>query len=507
MLFPLVGLALVSSASAAGRLEVDTTSGTVRGTVNSSHPHVAQYLGVPFAEQPVGSRRWLPPARKAREPSLINATQLPPACSQWSGDEPSIYNSDVRELLIQPYDYQSEACLTLSIWTPVQEKGYGGQAPEKLPVIIWIYGGGFVAGGTDVPYQNPAPWVERSKQHIVVSIQYRVGLFGFPNAKGLSITEQNLGLLDQRAGVEWVRDNIAKFGGDASRMALMGQSAGGMSADYYNFAYLEDPIVSSFILHSGTSHVPINNIDVDQSNFTFIANQLGCNNTDAKAEIDCLRKVSEKDLNAFQKKYAQDGTQPGINSFVPIVDNKTKFADADYTARTLAGKFSRRPALMGNVKDEGAAFVPYNATYGAPRSEIDAATRSFMLCPTVQTARERFASTANVTTFRYLYAGNFTNISPRWWFGAYHSSELPLVFGTYDVARDKGTELEIKVSEKMQDLWVAFVSDPVRGLPKAGWEKYEGGKGSVWVFGDEVVVKKVPENEIEGVCNTSETGQ
>lgn len=154
---------------AATCLNADTTSGAVQGFINAAHPNVAQFLGIPFAEPPVGARRWLPPLPKAKKHGTINATNFGPSCPQYRADPilaPNAYNVDVPQFSPEPLEYQSEDCLSLSIWTPKRSV-----TNESLPVIIWLYGGGFGEGGTNVPYQNPAPWVERSQKHVVVSIK------------------------------------------------------------------------------------------------------------------------------------------------------------------------------------------------------------------------------------------------------------------------------------------------------------------------------------------------
>lgn len=167
-----------------------------------------------------------------------------------------------------------------------------------------------------------------------------MNIFGFPNAAGLNQDELNLGLLDQRLGLEWVRSHIDSFGGDVSRITLWGQSAGAVSVDYYNFAYPEDPIVSSLIMDSGTALLPLSTVginDITHSNFTFVAGQLGCGNLSPDAEISCMRNVSETSIEGFLETYGDNGTQPPI-SFIPIIDNRTRFAN--YTARALAKDFA-----------------------------------------------------------------------------------------------------------------------------------------------------------------------
>lgn len=305
-------------------------------------------------------------------------------------------------------------------------------------------------------------------------------------------------MLDQRLAVEWVRDNIAQFGGDPARISLMGQSAGAISADHYSFAYPNNPIVSGFILHSGTATLNFLFPDPQQTNFTYIAQHFGCFNLTSIAEVDCLRKANSSAIISFLAGYTNAGTSPTL-AFVPIVDDHTLFLN--HTTRALAGNFSHRPALIGNTADEGNSFVlPYNATYGPARVDADATTVGLFMCPTIQTSHDRYA--ANATTFRYLYAGNFSNVSPKWWLGAYHSSDLPMVFGTYHIARGNGTAFQKAVSEKMQDYWVAFAEDPMNGLPRLGWEKYENGQGEGRMFGnDDFVEQKIAESRLDAPCD------
>jgi acetylcholinesterase len=170
MLTTLLALAQLRPVIAIDCLTADTTSGQVQGFVNETTPNVVQFLGVPFAEAPVGARRWLPAEPKSKEYGLINATRFGPSCPQWETDvdfQPTVYTVDAPNFNPTPLNYQSEDCLSLNIWAPYHEK----DVTKPLPVLLWLYGGGFGAGGGNVPYQNPAPWVEKSGKHIVVSIK------------------------------------------------------------------------------------------------------------------------------------------------------------------------------------------------------------------------------------------------------------------------------------------------------------------------------------------------
>jgi acetylcholinesterase len=325
-----------------------------------------------------------------------------------------------------------------------------------------------------------------------------LSILGFPNAAGLKLEEQNLGMLDMRLAVEWTRDNIANFGGDPNRITLWGQSAGAIAADHYNFAYPKDPIVSSFIMHSGTATLDFTAPDPGNTNFTFVAKQFGCELPTPMEELECMRNVDASSITLFLKYYSQNATQPGL-AFVPLVDNHTLFSN--YTARALAGNFSRKPALIGNTDNEGSSFVlPYDQTYGPGQDAADATTVGLFMCPTIQTSHDRYA--ANTTTFRYLYAGNFSTISPQWWEGAFHSSDLPMIFGTYTLSRGPGTEFQRQVSEKMQEYWVAFAEDPVQGLPNLGWNEYGNGDGFGVMFGnDNKAVQLIADRRLDQSCD------
>ena len=312
-----------------------TTSGSINGKVDPSFPNVHQYLGVPYAVPPVGERRWTAPELLNQPDADIQATSLPPSCLQYLDKHvPSLFTQDVLEYNLQGLNTTgaiSEDCLTLSVWAPANTTA----SPQGVPVLIFIYGGGFGVGGQDIPYQIPTQWVDRAPDHIVVVFNYRLGIFGFPNAGGLP--DQNLALLDTRAVVKWCQENIAAFGGDPGRMVLWGQSAGSMMADYYGFAYPEDPIVTGLILDSGTAFTPFFIVnDTLRSNFTFVADRVGCAGLggDPDQQLSCMRDVNGDVINDFVANYSQTGEMPGL-AFVPIEDNSVIFSN--YTPRASDG--------------------------------------------------------------------------------------------------------------------------------------------------------------------------
>jgi len=210
------------------QLTVKTSSGIYTGLIdNALFPNVRQFRSIPYAQPPLGKRRWLPPVAVTPSARRSFATRFPPSCPQYQSQNFTVWTTNITDFAIRLYGQSftagamaqasSEDCLYLAIWTPVKANV---SAPEdrKLPVALFLPGGDFVGGGVDVPYQQPAPWVERTRSHIVVTANYRLNIGGFPWAAGLET--QNLGILDARMALEWVYANIASFGGDPSRISL-----------------------------------------------------------------------------------------------------------------------------------------------------------------------------------------------------------------------------------------------------------------------------------------------
>jgi cholinesterase len=185
--------------------------------------------------------------------------------------------------------------------------------------------------------------------HLAVDLtkqSYRVNVFGFPGLPVKSVA-QNAGLQDQRLAVEWVRDNIAKFGGDPKRITLFGQSAGGGSVDYYTYAWTKDPIANAFIPQSGTATSfsnppPLNNTEA----FVNGSIALGCGDGSAglDAALACVRTKSFTDVLAATK--VTDPLRAVLGNFGPTIDGKVVFKD--YTKRAEHGNFIQRPYLTGN---------------------------------------------------------------------------------------------------------------------------------------------------------------
>ncbi|KAK6432377.1 hypothetical protein LTR95_011455 [Oleoguttula sp. CCFEE 5521] len=482
-------------------LSIQTSSGLVHGFVNSTAPAVRQFLGVPYAEPPVGSLRFAPPVRKASA-GAVDATSWAPSCMQQVGSGKTIYTEVVPQFLIN--GGQLEDCLYLNIWAPA----VAACEKEKLPVFVYVPGGGFTSGGADSVYKIPDKWIQRTQSHIVVVMNYRVNVFGFPNAKALD--SRNVGLLDQRMVVEWTRDNIAAFGGDPERITFWGQSAGGASTSLYAYAWASDPIITGSISDSGVAGVAGGG-DIAQTNFTSLAGLVGCGDSASdEAEIACVRGVDAVTLEKTLSSYINADVGPKL-SFTPVPDGITVFSNySDRAVKGLVAKIdltqTRVPAsYRSRLTDLVQRLCRTSQTMLLPaQSQKKSCTSQYFSAAIygINQSLTKFLSnrvTHNIDpTYRYQYAGNFSNVSPLPWMGAYHSSELPLIFGTHYEFRGNSTEYEYEVSHFLEALWLSFASNPSAAptapLPAGGsfvWPDSETSTDSLVRFanGNELVAK------------------
>ncbi|KAH7024812.1 acetylcholinesterase [Microdochium trichocladiopsis] len=491
---------VTASPSCQSNLLVRTNEGKVHGAIPNGFPGVRQFSGIPYAKPPLDDLRFAAPQPAEKRNGVLDASRFPPSCPQilenWNAN---LYIRDVNQFNLQGLNRTgatSEDCLTLSVFTPSRRD----MSPHsKLPVLIYIYGGSFTTGGQDIPYQNPTQWVQRTQSHIVVVFNYRVSFFGFPSSAALPLRGHNLGLQDQRLAVQWVHANIASFGGDPERMVLWGQSAGAMSVASYSYAYPEDPIVKCLIQDSGSEGVfelLHATAPASYSNFTFVAKNVGCGGLedDPQAELACMRKVPYDKIEAFRAEWSRSRGTPAL-SFAPFYDNVTVFENFKDRAETVG--IAKIPLILGTNTGDWLGLWGEN---GINEVQADALIQRIFLCPAHRSAINR--ANLDLPTYRYLYAGNFSNIAPRPWQGAYHQSEIPLLFGTHANYRGNSTELEWETSHAMQDAWLAFARDGVEGLAAVDWPVWDNstGGGVVRVFGDGVPAKTGAPDDLEKGC-------
>ena len=350
-----------------------------------------------------------------------------------------------------------------------------------------------------VPAHQAAPWVARSQSHIVVTINYRLSIMGFPNAAG--VEDQNLGLLDQRAALEWVRDNIQHFGGDPSKILLWGFSAGAQSIDFHNYAYWEDPIAHAHFAQSGSVLAFGSGQAEDHTKFTYVARQLGCDYAiNAADELECMQHLDYHDIINFIGRHTGE---PRLR-FGPITDEKVVFAD--YKERYALGKVTQAPMIYSSCSNDGSTLAGYDANHpenGPNQAMVDITTKRIM-CGAAESSKLR--EEYSMTTYRYQYAGDWPNQNPLEWMGAYHSSDLVMLFGTHEHGTGlSSTPLETETSLRMQDFLLAFMNDPHNGPKELGWPAFEPmaiGGGTMIRFGaNGKAVQNVSGSNVEGVCS------
>ncbi|TKA57026.1 hypothetical protein B0A49_09733, partial [Cryomyces minteri] len=306
--------------------------------VHSSSYNQDFFLGIPFAQPPLGELRFTNPQSLNQSwANAVPATQYAKECVGYGGDQ---------------IGYEvSEDCLYLNVIRP---SGYENQ---DLPVAVWIHGGGFYQGGTPDRRYNLSFIVENSvqigKPIIGVSIAYRLNAWGFLNSNEVKGSGQtNIGLRDQRLALHWIQENIKAFGGAPEKVAIWGESAGAASVGFQLTAYngRDDKLFRAGIMESGNpvAYGALNGTDFYQPLFDRVVSAAGC--SDASDKLDCLRHVPFATLNRVL-----NNTNIST-SWNPAVDGD--FIQR-YTSIQLAeGDFVKVPIISGANSDEGTAFSP-----------------------------------------------------------------------------------------------------------------------------------------------------
>ncbi|TVY71469.1 Cholinesterase, partial [Lachnellula suecica] len=476
IIIPLVAAICVCTGKPNGRQEraadwtvgqtVNTSSGLVGGHAAKNRSQVSEYLGIPFAQPPIGDLRFAAPVKYAGN-SSHNGSSYGPSCPSKSAFNSIVSAGAAQAANLTSLGKQflgnlggstltySEDCLYVNVWTKPQT----GEA--KKAVMLWIYGGAFNSGSSSSPLYVGANIAEL-EDVVVVSFNYRLSILGFP---GNPLGPSNPALLDQRLAVEWVRDNIETFGGDSSRITLFGESAGGASLDYYSYAWAKDPIVSGLISESGTVFswgLPVSKNTSAMAWFNVTAT-LGCGDalSDSSSVLSCMRS---KNYTAILDAIPADLGASVLGAFVPTIDEEVVLSN--YSERTPADV----PLLVGSNDYEAGLFRATSALAGStyPDSYWDEQTLQGFTCPAGNRANASIS--ARNPTWRYRYFGDFPNLALSPQSGAYHASELALIF---DVMPPASTPEELLIATYMRGAWAAFAKDPVNGLTNYGWPSYD----------------------------------
>ncbi|ODQ80414.1 hypothetical protein BABINDRAFT_161359 [Babjeviella inositovora NRRL Y-12698] len=327
--------------------------------------NLESYLGIPYAAPPVGNLRFKPPQPYTGSLNGFSAQAYGPSCPQMNpeADYTNTLPKVALELVMQTPLFnaiipQSEDCLSLNVY---RKRGLSSTA--KLPVMFWIFGGGFDLGGTNyyLPQQLMAQGALQGQDFIYVSVNYRVAAFGFLPGKEIKAEGSgNSGLLDQRLALQWVADNIASFGGDPSKVTIFGESAGAISvghqmvANYGDNTYKGKPLFRAGIMQSGTV-APIQDIDSNyaQGIFDSVAGFAGCGN--ATDKLQCLRNL------LYTQMQAASNSVPGFLSYQSLHISYLPRPDGGFIPYHLMkmladGHYARIPYIIGDQNDEGSIF-------------------------------------------------------------------------------------------------------------------------------------------------------
>jgi len=498
----LLGLAAMGSGNAAPPPVVRVDSGELQGVVDDG---VASYKGIPFAAAPVGDLRWRPTQPVAPWTGVRQAAEYRADCMQGRFGPPPAPGAP-------PARVPSEDCLFLNVWSPAS-----AARGAKLPVMVWIYGGGFMGGSSASPNTSGTQFAKQGV--VLVAANYRVGRFGFFAFPALSRerpdeTKGNYAYMDQIAALQWVKRNIAAFGGDPNNVTIFGFSAGGVSVHSLLASPMARGLFHKAIAESGGSRDsvltarpmradgvdPNYPVSAETIGIQF-ARSMGIEGTD-QAALARLRALSAEEV--IRGAPAQPGVSVPRYETTPILDGKlvTETAETAYKARRqprvplMAGSNSADTAgnrIRATTKEElFARFGQWNAQAKAaydPDGTTDLATLisrandDFGQAEPARFAASAFAANGS-PAYRYRFSYVQTAMRERMRTGAPHGGEISFVFGT--LAARPGSTLSPEdqaVSRMAQSYWVNFAKtgDPNgAGLPV--WPRHDPIKDLIFEF-------------------------
>jgi len=472
---------------------VKVQQGMVQGTLENG---LTVYKGIPFAAPPVGNLRWKAPQPAAKWEGVKQATKFAPAAFQGGNPPPG----------------KSEDCLYLNIWTPSKS------AKDKIPVLVWIYGGGFSFGSTAEPGYNGEKLAKKGV--VLVSIAYRVGQLGFLahpelSAENPNQVSGNYGILDQIAALQWIQKNIAAFGGDPKKVTIFGESAGGISVSMLCASPLAKGLFQGAISESGGSFGPTRAKTFPGENMKTLKQ--------AEAEgIAYAQKVGVSSVAELRK--MEPDKLPmgmGMGGGWPITDG---FVIPDDQHRLYeAGKYNDVPVLIGYNSDEGASFsrekTPeeyysgVKARYGkfaddlikaypaaensVPKTARDLARDAAFGWHTWSWARLQ-SQTGKSKVYLYYFDQHpdYPKDSPRYGFGSPHGQEVGYVFMNIDASNPQTTKSDLEISEAMGTYWTNFAKQGNpngQGVP--AWPVFSDKNPEVMYLGPTPHVGPVPSAE------------
>lgn len=482
-----IALSVVSFAATVLPAQTPTTTGTVQGTT-SHDKKIHIFKGVPYAAPPVGNLRWKEPQPATAWQGVKTTTEFGPRCMQGRIYDDMVFRDKG----------PSEDCLSLNIWTPAPKPS------AKLPVMVWIYGGGFQAGATSEPRQDGEHLAHKGV--VIVSMNYRLGIFGFFSHAELTAESPhnasgNYGLLDQTAALKWVHENIAAFGGDPDNVTIFGESAGSFSVSAQMASPLAKNLIHAAVGESGAffgKTLGAKALAETEKRDAIFAEGLGMPSIEQLRALDAQKLLDAvlKSNNTFRFGPIVDGFFLPASAYeiysqarqahIPLLAGWNHdegnyhefFGDEQPTKENYAAKIRQR---FGESAAEALKLFPGDSGEQIKKSAGALNSADFIVYGTWKWI-ELHRQTGDAPVYRYefdqplpLAQDHPPGAEPY----ANHSGEIEYVFGTLDSKKLPWRPEDYKLSEVMGAYWTNFAKTKNPNGPGVPvWPRYEQKDGN-----------------------------
>ena len=503
-----VGLGAWSNAAPqAIGVDVAVTGGTVRGVVGEpARPALRQYHGIPYAAPPVGERRWAPPAPVVPWNGVLDARAPGPVCIQRTRVGVDFYDPP-EDATLPP---QSEDCLTLNVWTEARHDG------ERRPVMVWIHGGALQAGSGSM--QSGRLLAEHGA--VLVTINYRLARFGFLAHPELSRrgggVSGNQGFRDQIQALEWVRTNIASFGGDPDTVTIFGESAGAYSVSVLQASPLARGLFHRAIGQSGGAFHPMSNRTAART-YSAAAESVGLQFADALLAGQADRSLAAMHRTPAARILEVAESSPLFNTYEYLSTVDGQVLPDEVGTIFSAGRQADVPVLIGSNANEGTALLAHFTRFmgtgiagfetfaRAMLPEAEGRIADVYPADTDSRAMQAWANLFTDLTFTYPQRawarsmGRLSSDAYLYWFtwappiprsetyGSFHGAFQMYLFGDLRAFNAVPTDADRRMADVLARTWVRFArtGNPNGGeLPK--WPAHTRGNEAYLEFGDPI---------------------
>lgn len=471
---------------------IQTAAGKISGTVGEDKSiHI--FKGIPFAAPPVGDLRWKAPQPVTPWAGVKECTDFAKSPIQGKPNEFGVYT---REFLIKD-EPLSEDCLYLNVWTGAKSAG------EKRPVMVWIYGGGFVSGGTNVPIYDGEALAK--KGIILVSVPYRVGILGFLAHPELTKESPNhasgnYGLMDLLAALKWIQKNIAAFGGDPANVTIAGQSAGSMAVNSLVASPLGKGLFKKAIAESGASFIagPFGGTTLKRAEMAGVKTAEGLGAT----SLADLRKLPAEAL------LKQFGGGPIVDGYVLSESIGAIFAANKENAVPVLTGWNADDAFLGPLKTAAEYTADAKKKYGNKATEFlrlfPASTDAEAEASQIAISRDQIFGIQNYTWAKVqsakgkakIYVYRFTRRLPATEafkkYGAFHTGEVAYVFNNLKFLHRPFEPIDHQLANTISSYWVNFVkSGNPNGTELPTWPAFNTATNQVMYLGEKPAAKSL----------------